>query len=111
MDLAQLLYFPLFPQDFIVVSSDLDEEKSKSVIAETSPLRARVVRSHARSYIDNLNLSKVVWETSGRVDHAVANAGVAEQGGWFDRVCVGEIMAMRMLPPTLTLDVDLTDMI
>ncbi|RAO74360.1 uncharacterized protein BHQ10_010372 [Talaromyces amestolkiae] len=101
----------LFAQDCVVIFGDLDEENAKSVIAETSPLRVRFVRSDARSNIDNLSLFEVAWEAYSRVDHAIANAGVVKQGGWFDRACVDEIMAMKMPPPTLTLDVNLTGMV
>ncbi|KAF3395344.1 Short-chain dehydrogenase reductase 3a [Talaromyces pinophilus] len=101
----------LFAQNCAVVFGDLDEENGKSVVTETSPLRVTFVRTDVRSYIDNLNLFKVAWEAYGRVDHAIANAGVVEQGGWFDCACVEEIMAVKMPPPTLTLDVNLTGMI
>jgi NAD(P)-dependent dehydrogenase (short-subunit alcohol dehydrogenase family) len=37
-----------------------------------------------RSYADNLALFKAAMDKYGRVDHAVANAGVSEQGVWFD---------------------------
>jgi NAD(P)-dependent dehydrogenase (short-subunit alcohol dehydrogenase family) len=37
-----------------------------------------------RSYADNLALFKIAMDKYGRVDHAVANAGVSEQGVWFD---------------------------
>jgi len=37
-----------------------------------------------RSYADNLALFKAAMDKYGRVDHAVANAGVPERGTWFD---------------------------
>lgn len=56
-------------------------------------------------YADNLLLFKTAWSKYDRVDHAIANAGVTEKGGWIDPKMSLEDVETE--PTSLTLDVNL----
>ena len=58
-----------------------------------------------RNYSDQVALFKLALSRYGRIDHAIANAGVIEQGNWFDPDL--SIETVEQAPTTLTLDVNL----
>ena len=56
----------------------------------SSSAQVKFVHCDVTSYADNLALFDAAYQACGRVDHAIANAGLGEQGQMFD--------------PTLTLE-------
>lgn len=56
-------------------------------------------------YADNLALFKAAYDKYGRVDHAIACAGILEEGRWFDEELTIDTVAEE--PPTIVLDVNL----
>lgn len=53
-------------------------------LGSTGNSKIRFVHCDATSYAQNLDLFNAAYEACGRVDHAVANAGIGEQGQIFD---------------------------
>ena len=52
-------------------------------LASNSESNLKYVHCDVTSYEDNLNLFDSAYKTCGRIDHAVANAGIGEQGNMF----------------------------
>lgn len=73
-------------------------------IAPPKDTQGLFLRTDVSRYEDNLALFKLAFEKYGRVDHAVANAGVIEQPGWFQP---DGIDSLDQHPPELVLDVNL----
>jgi NAD(P)-dependent dehydrogenase (short-subunit alcohol dehydrogenase family) len=67
-----------------VLFGDVNAAGAAEVIKATSSDTVHFQRCDASSYGDNLELFKTAMQKYGRVDHAVANAGLIEQGHWFD---------------------------
>ena len=65
-------------------SGDINAAGAAEVIKSTSSETVHFVKCDASNYGDNLVLFKTALQKYGRVDHAVANAGLIEQGHWFD---------------------------
>ncbi|KAM5526422.1 hypothetical protein FOXYSP1_02466 [Fusarium oxysporum f. sp. phaseoli] len=97
----------LYKQNCIVVFGDIDEKASKAIVSETSSRSVHFIRSDAYSYTDNLDLFNFAWKNYGRVDHAIANAGVVEQEGWFIPSQTIEDINKAEPPPLTTLNVNL----
>lgn len=53
-------------------------------LSATSSTHIKYVHCDVTSYSDNLALFDLALSTCGRIDHAVANAGLGEQTGMFD---------------------------
>ncbi|KAJ9658605.1 hypothetical protein H2198_003623 [Neophaeococcomyces mojaviensis] len=88
-----------------VVFGDLDETAAKSVVNSTSSTDVHFLKTDVRSYSENLALFKLAFEKYGRVNHAIANAGLVERPGWFDpRVTLD---ALDKEPDLTVLDVNL----
>lgn len=58
------------------------------------------------NYSDNVRIFKTALSTYGRVDHAVANAGLVERSGWFDAGSLS-LDDVETEPDTAVLDVNL----
>ena len=59
------------------------QELEKELDKPSGP-RVKFVRCDVTKYTDNVSLFQTAYETCGRVDHAIANAGLGEQGNMFD---------------------------
>ncbi|KAL1998759.1 hypothetical protein VTN02DRAFT_5626 [Thermoascus thermophilus] len=85
------------------------EQLARKLSAETttpgSKPRVRFVAVDVSSYQDNLELFRAAFATYGRVDHAVAAAGIGEMGNWFDPALTVE--SVEEPPPTKVLEVNL----
>ncbi|KAH8596053.1 putative 3-hydroxyacyl-CoA dehydrogenase [Bisporella sp. PMI_857] len=97
----------LYEQKCVVIFGDVDEKGSQAVVSETSSQSVHFMKSDTCSYNDNLNLFKYAYEKYGRIDHAVANAGVVEQKGWFVPNRTIDEINNEKPPPLTTLDVNL----
>ena len=69
-----------------VVFGDYDNAAGEKVAksfsdAATAPL---FVHMDASKYADNIRLFRTALDSFGRVDHAIACAGIIERGRWFD---------------------------
>ena len=64
------------------------------------------VKCNVTEYKDNYNLFKTAYDKYGRVDHAVACAGILEQGKWFDEELTVESVGERE-ETTAVLDVNM----
>ena len=64
----------------------LDEpgEYLEKELSSNSETTVKYVRCDVTSYEDNLKLFDTALQCCGRVDHALANAGIGEQGNMFD---------------------------
>lgn len=70
-----------------VFFGDVLDEPGKKLEEELSSRgnsKIKFVHCDATSYAQNLDLFNAAYEACGRVDHAVANAGIGEQGQVFD---------------------------
>jgi NAD(P)-dependent dehydrogenase (short-subunit alcohol dehydrogenase family) len=63
------------------------------------------VKCDVRSYADNLALFKYAFDKYGRIDHALANAGLVERAGWVN--AQSGIQAVEKEPDISVLDVNL----
>jgi len=75
---------------------------SSSKCTTTTPI---YVRCDVTKYDDNLVLVKTAFQKYGRIDHAVANAGVQERPGWFETSLTLDDVEKE--PDTVVLDVNL----
>lgn len=69
-----------------VVVGDFDQAAGQK-LAETfndAPTKPTFVQMDVAKYEDNVRLFRTALETHGRVDHALACAGILERGKWFD---------------------------
>lgn len=92
-----------------VIFGDVKSEAAEAVVKSTSPERVHYIKTDVRSYKEVQTLFQFAVSRYGHIDHAIANAGVLEQPGWFDPRTSIEDMAEH--PSTLTLDVNLTGVI
>lgn len=99
----------LFSRGAIVVFGDVNSAAAEAVVKSTSPERVHYVKTDVRSYEQVRNLFQFALTRYGRVDHAIANAGVLEHPGWFDPQASIEDTAKQ--PNTFTLDVNLVGVI
>ena len=70
-----------------VVFGDVLDEPGKDLekeLSSSSGSTVRYVHCDVTSYDQNLRLFDTALQTCGRIDHAVANAGLGEQGNMFD---------------------------
>lgn len=56
-------------------------------------------------YSDNVKLFRTALEKYGHIDHAIANAGIAERGDWFNPSLT--IEDVEQPPPTTTININL----
>ena len=63
------------------------------------------VHCDTTQYADNLKLIKTAFEIHGRIDHAIANAGLVERPGWFEASLT--LDDVQQEPSTIVLDVNL----
>lgn len=89
-----------------VVFGDIDRAKAESIISSLPSASLDFVRTDATSYSDNYNLFRFALSKYGHVDHAIANAGLLEQPGWFDPRLGLE--GVEKMPPTKTFEVNFT---
>jgi NAD(P)-dependent dehydrogenase (short-subunit alcohol dehydrogenase family) len=90
-----------------VVFGDVNTTAASSLVASLPGSNQPVfVHCNAAVYQDNVNLFKTAFERFGRVDHAIANAGLGERAGWFDKMMSREDVETE--PDTVVLDVNLT---
>ncbi|EXJ67976.1 uncharacterized protein A1O5_08590 [Cladophialophora psammophila CBS 110553] len=85
----------------------LNSYGAKVVFGDIVPPKTSVgdyFHTDVTKYEDNLALFRFAFEKYGRVDHAVANAGVIEQPGWFQP---DGIESLQNPPPDLVVDVNL----
>ncbi|KAL4910563.1 hypothetical protein BDW74DRAFT_172036 [Aspergillus multicolor] len=89
------------------VNTETGEEIAGTVNAASpsSPPRAVFVRTDVTSYDSVLGLFNKAMDVYGRVDHAVAGAGIVETGNIFDPAL--DMESIREPPPTKVLDVNL----
>lgn len=89
-----------------VVFGDLAEEAAAKLIESlANPSTVHFVPTDVTSYAANVKLFKTAYSKYGRVDHAIACAGILEQGRWFDEALTIDTVAVE--PPTVVLDVNL----
>jgi NAD(P)-dependent dehydrogenase (short-subunit alcohol dehydrogenase family) len=86
-----------------VVFGDYNLEKGKELESKTEGVD--FVSMDARIYEDNLRLFNFAMTKYGRVDHAIANAGVIKRPGWFTRH--ENLESLQSPPDTMTHDVNL----
>lgn len=70
-----------------VVFGDIATESAESLVASLNlshPRSTTFLQCDVRTYSDIYNLFRAAHSKYGRVDHAIASAGVFEQGNWFD---------------------------
>lgn len=69
-----------------IVFGDYDQAAGDKLVQSfsNSSTRPIFVQMDASSYEDNLKLFRTALDKHGRVDHAVACAGIIERGKWFD---------------------------
>jgi NAD(P)-dependent dehydrogenase (short-subunit alcohol dehydrogenase family) len=89
-----------------VIFGDYNSDASNELVSSLASDSVHFIKMDVRSYHDNLKLFKFAMSKYGRVDHAIANAGVMEKPGWFDKRL--ELPDLDTAPDTFTLDVDLT---
>ncbi|KAL2822445.1 hypothetical protein BJX63DRAFT_441119 [Aspergillus granulosus] len=93
-----------------VCFGDLAVEAGKEVAmkvnpSDSSPPRAVFVQTDVTNYESVLKLFDTAMDTYGRIDHAVAGAGITEIGNIFDPALTME--SIRQPPTTKVLDVNL----
>lgn len=69
-----------------VIFGDYDQSAGEKLIqslleASSKPI---FVQMDASKYADNIRLFRTALESYGRIDHAIACAGIIERGKWFD---------------------------
>ena len=85
----------------------LDSQGAKVVFGDVVPAKHSVgdfFRTDVSKYDDTHALFQYALHKYGRIDHAVANAGVIEQPGWFQP---DGIESLQQPPPDLVVDVNL----
>ena len=94
-----------------VIFGDLAATRTaaEALIASTSAESVHFLPTDVRNYEDNLALFKFALKQYGRVDHAIANAGLQEQPGWFDPR--SGIYGVEIPPTLITIEVNLTGVI
>jgi NAD(P)-dependent dehydrogenase (short-subunit alcohol dehydrogenase family) len=65
------------------VFGDVDVERGDILATQILTTHVTFVEVDVRSYEDNLKLFDVAHRKYGRVDHAIACAGILESGDWF----------------------------
>ncbi|KAE8381781.1 putative 3-hydroxyacyl-CoA dehydrogenase [Aspergillus bertholletiae] len=99
----------LFFRGANVIFGDVNDAAAEEVIISTSPEKVHYVKTDVRCYEDVRKLFQFALSRYGRVDHAIANAGVLERPGWFDPQNSLDDLAKE--PSTFTLDVNLTGVV
>ncbi|KAL4877430.1 hypothetical protein BJY04DRAFT_230746 [Aspergillus karnatakaensis] len=87
------------------LATEAGEALAKKVAGNSSPPRAVFVRTDVTSYDSVLALFDKALETYGRIDHAIAGAGITELGNVFDPAL--DMQSIRQPPTTKVLDVNL----
>jgi NAD(P)-dependent dehydrogenase (short-subunit alcohol dehydrogenase family) len=85
---------------------DNNREEAQKLCSSLASDSVHLIPMDARRYQDNLRLFKFAMSEYGRVDHAIANAGIMERCGWFDAGLT--LDDLENCPDTSTLDVNLT---
>jgi NAD(P)-dependent dehydrogenase (short-subunit alcohol dehydrogenase family) len=89
-----------------VIFGDLATSAAEALMASLNhPARVTFVLADTSSYSANMTLFRVAHQKYGRVDHAIACAGISEQGKWFDPMLTIESVAVE--PTTKVLNVNL----
>ncbi|KAL9119983.1 MAG: hypothetical protein Q9187_003459 [Circinaria calcarea] len=68
----------------LIAFGDINDEAGRIVAGKYDSKRVHFVRMDVTKYGDNLALFQLAFKEFGRVDHAISNAGVMEQGNIFD---------------------------
>ena len=88
-----------------VIFGDISASAGKAVVDSISSPNIIFIPTDVTRYVDNLDLFKTALEKYGRVDHAIACAGVVEIGKWFDPTLTIETVEKE--ESRATLDVNL----
>ena len=67
----------------LIVFGDLDTASGEKVASKYENNTVRFLQTDVRKYEDNVSLFRRAIEAHGRVDHALAIAGVGEKGDFF----------------------------
>lgn len=67
-----------------MIFGDLDAVRGEKLAKELNCGNVHFLKVNVTSYEDNLALFRLALKTYGKVDHAMAIAGIVEQGNWFD---------------------------
>jgi NADP-dependent 3-hydroxy acid dehydrogenase YdfG len=67
-----------------IIFGDFDEKAGSALVKELNT-DIDYLKTDVANYADNLALFKLALKKYGKIDHAVAVAGVGERGSWFDR--------------------------
>lgn len=90
-----------------VFFGDVNESAAHELISSLgAPNRPVFVNCNASIYSDTVALFKTAFWEFGRVDHAIANAGLMERPGWFDAGL--SLAEVEIEPSTAVIDVNLT---
>jgi len=93
-----------------VVFGDVNSSAAETVLSALPPASSTpvpiFVPCDVTTYSDNVRLFKTALSAYGRVDHAVANAGLVERPGWFDAGSMS-LDDVDAEPDTAVLDVNL----
>ncbi|KAK4949990.1 hypothetical protein LTR10_011832 [Elasticomyces elasticus] len=92
-----------------VVFGDLNRAASESLVEKLKSPNVSFQQCDVRQYQEVVALFRYALSEHGRIDHAVANAGVIEQGNWFDKSLT--IDSVEQEPNALVLDVNLKGLI
>jgi len=88
------------------VFGDLNRQAAEELLKSLSaPSTITFLPTDVTKYADNIALFKTALKKYGRVDHAIACAGIIEQGKWFDPNLTIETVERE--ETTLVLDVNL----
>jgi NAD(P)-dependent dehydrogenase (short-subunit alcohol dehydrogenase family) len=88
-----------------IVFGDVNIAGAEEVIKQTSSETVHFQKCDVSDYDDNLALFKTALQKYGHIDHAVANAGIVEQGRWFEPK--GGLEGVEKEPSTAVLNVNL----
>ncbi|EMC97807.1 hypothetical protein BAUCODRAFT_573830 [Baudoinia panamericana UAMH 10762] len=89
---------------------DLLDEPGQALEKELSKdgkSRAKFVHCDVTQYLDNVRLFETAYAECGRIDHAIANAGLGEQGNMFDPELTPESVKEEPVKSVKVADVNL----
>ena len=88
-----------------MIFGDLNAADGQSLASSFNSEHVHFVPCDVRNYSDQVALFKLALSKYGRVDHAIANAGIVEQGNWFNPE--QSLEDVEREPDTSVLDVNL----
>ncbi len=88
------------------ISSAAGEDLVSKLKSSSGDGKVDFVKCNVTEYQENYDLFKTAYDKYGRVDHAVACAGILEQGKWFDQELTIESVG-KQEETTAVLDVNL----